>query len=59
MVDVVYKDAHSEEAKKYGLERIREQEREVVAVLDAKPYFPLTPIERKLREMCVNELIGK
>ena len=31
----------------------------MVAILDAKPYFSLTPSERKLREMCVNHLIGK
>lgn len=57
---VVYENADSAATKAYGLEQIRKQEREMIAVLDAKPYhLPLTATERRLRDMCVNELIGK
>ncbi len=59
VIHVVYENADTPATRSYGLERIRGEERQMIAVLDAKPYFPLTPTERRLRQMCVNDLIGK
>jgi hypothetical protein len=59
VIRLIHQKADTPATVTYGIDRIHDEEREMVAILDVKPYFPLTPTERRLREMCVNHLLGK